>query len=335
METSKIHNSYGVTLSDISIILPTRNNENHIDTLLTSIFNQQVEGHVEVLMLDSSDDRTPQIALEYSEKADLRIIRVEPEDYNYGGTRNLGVSLTSGDYLVFISTDIDIRDINWLKKLVKPLEDPRVAGVYGRQIPKEDAPPMEEFFIKHTYPNKKKIYYLGDNDKLTDFFFSNTNSVIKRAVWETIPLPEMLKSEDQEWAKRVLLADYKIIYEPNAFVYHSHHYSLTNVFKEYFDSGATMPYVFNDERISPSSFIIRGLKYEVSQVRYFIEMKYFKHIPYSFLYDFTKFLGYFLGTKCSYMPIWMRKTLCKKSNHWDKYIKSFPTMPLDGRRWLK
>ncbi len=306
-------------MRDVSIILPTRNNEDHIDTLLDSIFKQKFEGGIEVLMLDSSDDRTVQIASEYSDKVDLRIVRVEPEDYNYGGTRNFGASLTSGDYLVFISTDVDIRDDTWLKKLIMPLEDPSVAGVYGRQIPKEDVFPMEEFFIKYTYPNERRTYYLGETEKLSHFFFSNTNSAIKREAWEKIPLPEMLKSEDQEWAKRALLAGYKIIYVPDAFVYHSHHYSLVKVFREYFDSGATMPYVYNSEMIDPPSFLIRGLNYELSQLSYFLEMKYFIHIPYSLVYDFMKFFGYFLGTKYKYMPIWLRKALCKKSNHWDKY----------------
>ena len=68
-------------MSDISIILPTRNNEDHIATLLTSIFNQQFEGGLEVIILDSSDDHTPQIASEYSEKGDLRIFRVEPDSF--------------------------------------------------------------------------------------------------------------------------------------------------------------------------------------------------------------------------------------------------------------
>jgi len=303
----------------VSIILPTRNNEDHIGTLLSSIFSQNFEGKIDVLIMDSSDDRTPEIAKAFSKDYDVRVVRVEPEDYNYGGTRNLGASITNGEILVFISTDVDIRDNLWLKKLVRNLEDPLVAGVYGRQIPKEDASPMEEFFIKYTYPPVRKVFYLKGSERLRDFFFSNTNSAIKREVWEKIPLPEMLKSEDQEWAKRALLAGYKIVYDPEAAVYHSHYYTLKKVFKEYFDSGATMPYVYNDERINPGSFFVRGLRYEVSQLRYFLNKGYSKMIPYSILYDFMKFLGYSLGTKYKFMPKWLRKALCKKSNHWDKY----------------
>lgn len=308
---------------DVSIILPTRNNENHIRDLLTSIFSQRFEGNLKVLILDSSNDRTPQIASAFSKKVDLRIIRVEPENYNYGGTRNFGASLTSCDYLVFISTDVDIRNDDWLKKLVTSLKDPSIAGVYGRQIPREDASPMEEFFIKYIYPNEKKVYFLRDNKKLTDFFFSNTNSAIRYDIWEKIPLPEMLKSEDQEWAKRVLLAGYKIMYEPDAYVYHSHHYTLKKVFKEYFDSGATMPYIYNDKRVDHPNFFSEGLNYEVSQFRYFLEKNYTKYVPYSLGYDFMKFLGYSLGTKYNYMPKGLRKALSKKSNHWDKNNHAF------------
>ena len=144
-------------MGSISIILPTRNNENRIGDLLTSIFSQRVEADLELLILDSSDDSTPHIASKFSKKGDLRIVRVEPEDYNYGGTRNLGASMTNGDVLVFISTDVDIRDPYWLARLVKNLEDPLVAGVFGRQIPKSDAPPMEEFLTLVQCFGRRKV----------------------------------------------------------------------------------------------------------------------------------------------------------------------------------
>ena len=41
-------------------------------------------------------------------------------------------------------------------------------------------------------------------------------------------------------------------------------------------------------------------------------------IPYALLFDFFKFLGYFLGTKYKYLPKWMRKILSYNPNHWEK-----------------
>lgn len=310
-------------MPNVSVILPTRNNEDYIGNLLRSIFSQNFEDDIEVMVMDSSDDRTPQIVSKFSREYDVKMTRVEPENYNYGGTRNLGVAMTSGDVLVFISTDVGIRNQNWLRKLVRNFEDPIVAGVYGRQIPNEDAPPMEEFFIKYTYSPLRKEYYLKPGEKLRDLFFSNTNSAIKRDVWTKIPLPEMLKSEDQEWAKRAVLSGYKVVYDPEAVVYHSHSYTLKQVFKEYFDSGATLPYVHNgDGRVQLPSFFSRGLRYEFNEIEYFINQGYANAILYALVYDFMKFLGYSAGTNHKRMPIWLRKVLCKKSNHWDKYANA-------------
>lgn len=301
----------------ISLVLPTRNNENDLPPLLDMFFSQDVDGELEAIILDSSDDKTPEIARDYSKEYNIKIVRVEPEDYNYGGTRNLGASMSKGEYLLFASTDIEVRDKKWLSKFLKNFKDPLVAGVYGRQMPKKNTTPMEEFFIRYTYPKMRRVYSIHDG--LDDFFFSNTNTLLRRDVWEKIHLPEMLKSEDQEWAKRAVLAGYKIVYDPDAVVCHSHHYSLKQVFREYFDSGATLPYVYSNKKIPQESFITKGLRYECEEIKYFLENGYIHWIPYTMLYDFMKFLGYFAGTKYKYMPLWMKKVLSKKKNHWDKY----------------
>jgi rhamnosyltransferase len=196
-----------------------------------------------------------------------------------------------------LSTDVFIRSRSWLRTLLKSFADPLVAGVYGRQVPKEDATPMERFFIEHTYPLERKVQHLKPGERIRDFFFSNTNSAIRRDVWRKIPLPEMLKSEDQEWAKRAILAGYKIIYDPEAVVHHSHHYTLKQVFKEYFDSGATLPFVYDDSRIEAESFLTKGLKFEHDEIKYFMRNGYAKNLPYAFAYDFFKFVGYSLGTR--------------------------------------
>ena len=99
-------------------------------------------------------------------------------------------------------------------------------------------------------------------------------------------------------------------------------YSLVGVFKEYFDSGATMPYVLNHEKLDIPSFFKRGLDYEVAKLKYFIEKNYILDIPYSLVYDFMKLAGYFLGSKSRYIPKSLKKILSKKSNHWDKYESS-------------
>ena len=68
-------------------------------------------------------------------------------------------------------------------------------------------------------------------------------------------------SEDQEWAKRALLAGYKIAYANESVVYHSHDYSLRQVFHRFFGSGATLSYIYRHENMEcrKGKFIIEGL----------------------------------------------------------------------------
>jgi rhamnosyltransferase len=53
-------------------------------------------------------------------------------------------------------------------------------------------------------------------------------------------------AEDQDWSKRVLEAGYKIAYEPQSLVYHSHTYTLKQLFKRYYDAGTAHKQVFRD-----------------------------------------------------------------------------------------
>lgn len=302
-----------------SIIVPTRDMESSIRSLLDAIFAQQYEPGFDVLVMDSSDDKTPEIAGEFP----VKIVRVEPEDYNYGRTRNEGAALTTGDLLVFISADIEITDPKWLSKLAKSFSDPTVAGVYGRQIPFEDAAPMDEFFINYAYPSEGAVMSFDGGKVKTPnmMIFSNVNSAVRRSVWEQIKIPEMLKSEDCEWAKRVLLAGYKIVYDAEAAVRHSNSYTLKSMFREYFDAGTAMPVVSREHLVDHSfkRFVSDGIVYVLNEYWFILRTGRWRWLPYAVLYDMSRLLGAFLGSRQKYLPLWLKRALCKKKNHWDQY----------------
>ena len=305
-------------MQKLSVVLPTRNEEKSIGPLLQSIFGQEYDGEIQVLIMDSSDDRTVEIARTFP----VEIVRVEPENYNYGKTRNEGAAATDGDILVFISADVEITDRSWLTKLTSHFSDPDVAGVYGRQVPKATASPIEQYFILRTYEAESRVVSLETvSQKFGMVFFSNTNSAIRRSVWENIKVPEMLKSEDQEWAKRALLAGHKIVYDANAVVHHSNRYSVKSVFHEYFDSGAVMPAIYGNGAFdySMAGFVRDGLRYVAGEYRFLITNGHVQWLPNAFACDFAKFLGIVLGSRQKHMPVWMRRALAKKKNHWDKY----------------
>ncbi len=303
--------------NSVSVILPTRNVETYIGQLLDDILKQDYAGDIDVLVMDSSDDRTPDIARDYGQK----VVRVEPEDYNYGATRNLGVWQTKGEFCVFLSADIKIVNRHWLRNMLQNFTDKRVAGVYGRQVPWPDAVPMERYSRLRFYPPQRQVFEFNAEKGLgmDELFFSNVSSAIRRDVYEQFPLPEMLKTEEWVWARQVLLAGYKLVYEPTSMVYHSHNYTLWQVLREYFDSGASFTAVFPGTKFSPFSVLGSGLQYLVQEFQFLAQIGEFRKTPYALLYELIKGLGLFLGMGFRRMPKRITRFFTKKRNHWDRY----------------
>ena len=55
-------------------------------------------------------------------------------------------------------------------------------------------------------------------------FYSDNNSCLRKSIWETLPLPDVVYGEDQLWAREILRKGYKKAYASTAVVRHSHEY---------------------------------------------------------------------------------------------------------------
>ena len=127
--------------------------------------------------------------------------------------------------------------------------------------------------------------------------------------------------EEQEWAKRALLAGYKIVYDGDAAVFHSHRRALVEVLKWYFECGAGLSVVHWDPIINYSmrKFIIDGMIFVWRENVFMFKNRYWYWFPYALIYDMLKFLGVFLGSNHKYMPLWMKRALSNQKNYWDNY----------------
>lgn len=207
-----------------SIVIRTKNEEAFLGRTLEAIHAQDYR-HYEIIVVDSgSTDGTLAIARQFN---DITIIEINPEQFSYGGALNIGTAESSRDIIVFLSAHAIPVNNRWLSNIVKHFQDPKVAAVYGRQLPHDDAYPP----VKATYLN----CYKSDQRLQTtpnDHFFSNANAAIIKRLWDALPFDEdMPGCEDQMWAKQILSLGYKIMYEPEAAVYHSHNESLMRVYQ--------------------------------------------------------------------------------------------------------
>ncbi len=133
-----------------SIIIPTKNGQQYLEEVLNMVFRQKAvfaneeskEGGglpfaFEVICVDSgSKDKTLEILKKFPQ---IKLYQIPPQEFGHGKTRNFAASKAQGEYFVFLTQDAIPADENWLKNIIKPMEDDsEVAGVFGRHLPQKE-----------------------------------------------------------------------------------------------------------------------------------------------------------------------------------------------------
>lgn len=200
-------------MCEISIIIRTHNEEKWIGECLRGILKQTLKNFEVILVDNLSTDKT----VEKAQNIYPEITLVQIDDYLPGLALNKGIRESSGDFFVCLSAHCIPVDEHWLENLQKNYgEHENVAGVYGRQVPIESSDPVDKRDLLRTFGPEKRV-------QTQDTFFHNANSMIRREIWDEHPFDEEVTNiEDQIWANEVLSEGYKIVYEPEAAVYHHH-----------------------------------------------------------------------------------------------------------------
>jgi len=88
----------------ISIIVPAYNAEPYIEQCLNSLVNQTLTDIEIILLNDGSTDNTGNICNGYAEK-DNRIKLIHKENTGLSDTRNKGIEMATGEYIMFVDAD--------------------------------------------------------------------------------------------------------------------------------------------------------------------------------------------------------------------------------------
>jgi len=282
-----------------SIIILTKNPERGFPNLLDSLLKQNCSGGREVIVIDSGSDNEVEALVK---PRGMRYIQIDPGDFSHGDTRNKGVQIADGHYIVFLTQDALPADNYWLQNLIEPMErDPKIVGVFSRQIPKEDTHPMEKYFLTNMYGENSKVNAKNGQTDLgfDDVFFSNVSSAIRRDVALAFPFnSSLVMSEDQDWSKRTISAGWKTAYAPDSIVIHSHQNSIIQVFKRNFDSGASLHHTFKK---MPGG-LSKQCKYFWGLIVYLLKKNEIQYLPVALVYETVKALGFALGWYERFLP---------------------------------
>lgn len=208
---------------EISVIIPTLNAEHEIDGLLIALEHQSIQP-VEILIVDSaSEDKTIELVRQHKR---VRLLKIYRQAFNHGTTRDMALRKSSGDFVCFLTQDAVPVSGDYLKRLVAPMvEDPSIALVSGRQLPKADARRFEQLVREFNYPDSPSVRSKGDLEQfgIKTFFASDTCSAYRRSSYlECGGFDHVNTNEDMLMAARFIASGLKVAYEPRAEVYHSH-----------------------------------------------------------------------------------------------------------------
>lgn len=196
----------------VSIIIRTKNEERWISKCLNSIFDQEFKDFEVILVDNGSQDRTVEKAKQFP----VKIVDYKDERFRPGKAINEGIRASKGKYIVILSGHCIPVNNQWLSNFLKSIELLGIAGIYGRQEPLSFSSDLDKRDLLFTFGLERKV-------QEKDTFFDNANSIIKREVWERIPFDEeVLHIENLIWGRETIKQGYKIVYEPEASVYHYH-----------------------------------------------------------------------------------------------------------------
>ena len=235
----------------VSIIIRTKNEDNWLEACLKSISLQSYKNYEIIIVDNGSKDRTLEIAKKYETKI-VKIKKFIP-----GKAINDGIKASNGKIIVCLSAHCIPTDNGWLKNLIKPLKNKKVAGCYGRQKPLAYSSVFDKRDLLTLFGLDKKIHK-------KDPFFHNANSAFTKSIWKKFPFDEKVTNiEDRIWAKEVLNKKYIIKYEPEASVFHYHGVNqdrdyercskVVNILEKLFDD-------YGDENINNNKVDLKNLK---------------------------------------------------------------------------
>ncbi len=302
----------------VSVIVPVYRGEAFLPRLLASIRGQTLE--IKELWLVITDS-TPEVE-ELARSAGARHMGLDKATFDHAGTRTEAAIRATGDVLVFLTQDVLPADGSTLEVLVRSLlTDNRIGAAYGRQIPDEDAHPVPRVKRLFNYPDASLTKSAEDGARfgLRTPFISNAFAAYRRTALEEIGWfgRRELICEDVQAGARLLANAWSIRYEAGAVVHHTHHFSLGQEFRRYFDIGvAHHRHQWILDQFGGSDR--EGLRYLRVGIDHLKHHGQWIEIPEFLLRGLTGRVAYFLGRNHGRIPHSWRRSLSSFPEWWDR-----------------
>jgi rhamnosyltransferase len=304
-------------LGKIAVIIPTRNGGKVAIDCFAALTRVKQSLKITLIIDSGSSDGTDESARRYG----YEVLSITPDKFDHGGTRQMAAELLQDcDILVYLTQDAVLAGPNAVTLLVGAFDDPCVGAAYGRQLPRQKAGAIESHARLFNYPEQSSVRSLSDKATMgiKAAFISNSFAAYRRsALMEVGGFPKkLILGEDMVVAARMLHAGWRVAYQADAQVYHSHPYTIQQEFKRYFDIGV----MHQDQQ-----WILEEFGKPEGEGGRFVrsEIAYLKNhapwvLPSTFVRTLVKYLGYKLDQRSSSLFLSIKRKLSMHRGYWAK-----------------
>jgi len=210
---------------DISVVVPTYNGARTIMDCLESLERATQGRQREIIVVDSSEDATPEIVRQRFPEANLICSRTR---LSAGAARNRGANAARGRLVYFTDQDCVV-PVDWIDRMETHFQDPTVDGVGGavgiRNL--SSASGCAIYFLEFLY------HFPGEGlPRRDDNFLIGCNAAYRAEVIRAVRFPDQTLGEDVLFAHQLRTQGFHTVYDPRIEVLHQNREGWT-VFFDY------------------------------------------------------------------------------------------------------
>lgn len=242
----------------ISVIVPVFNGERTIEDCISALLDQTLPrtGYEILVVDDGSADRTAEIVKRFP------VRYLHQPNQGPAKARNLGVENSSGDIVLFTDSDCVARR-DWIELMTRPLRDENIQGVKGAYRTRQNS--LTARFAQVEFEER---YELLKRHKHIDFVDSYSAAFRKHVFLKAggfdTSFPKA-NNEDTDLSYKLTSMGCKMVFAPDAIVYHEHPDSLWKYLKLKFGRGYWRMVVYkrHPEKMVKDTYTPQSLKLQI------------------------------------------------------------------------
>lgn len=303
----------------VDVVIPTFKPDSRLHKILQRLMKQTYP--IERIIIINTEKQYLNEE-DYSDIDKIEFHHIKQEEFNHGGTRNMGVSLSNSDLVLFMTQDAVPATKYMVENLVGPFEkDDNVAVTYGRQLPAPDSGMAEAYTRNFNYPDYDIVKTSNDILRMgiKAFFCSDVCAMYSRKEYDEVGgFPNRtIMNEDSIYAANAIQIGKKVYYVAKAEVIHSHNYTYVQQFRRNFDVGVSHRQY--KEIYASVKSEEEGIRLVKETAEYLIKHNRFYLVPDAVIRSGFKFIGYRLGKMYDYLPKKLILKCTMSQTYWQDY----------------